>query len=131
MVQKKTLLKVVDNSGASWSKCISILGSGKKKTAFTGDIILVTITKVLDKDKIQKRVVYLGLIVCTVFWSSRLDGSSLKFFSNKVLLFSRQYKFLGSRIYGIFTKGIKQPLGLGKTEYLYLQKILSYSALTI
>ena len=55
-------------------------------------------------------------------YTKRLDGSFVKFFKNKILLLSEQFKFLGTRVYGPIPKEIR----LGQKEVLY-KKIISYT----
>ena len=51
MIQQQTMLKVSDNSGAKIVKCIKVLGGFKRKTAYTGDLIVVVVSKLRDKTK--------------------------------------------------------------------------------
>jgi ribosomal protein L14 len=60
MIIKGSSLKVIDNSGAKWSKCIKIIG--KSLIGKTGDIILVTLSNFINRKKVKKRTIYLGLI---------------------------------------------------------------------
>ena len=49
MIQQQSILKVVDNSGAKTVKCIKVLGGFKRKTAFSSDIIIVSIQTLRNK----------------------------------------------------------------------------------
>ena len=131
MIKVETKLRVADNSGARWAKCIKVIGKGKKTTAFVGNVIMVTLSNFFSKKKVQKRTIYLGLIVTIKYWTSRLDGSFFKFFSNRVLIFNKQYKFLGTRVYGGIAKEIKLQSNKSKQSRKYFQKIISYSSLAI
>lgn len=66
MIQQQTILKVADNSGAKYVKCIKVLGGFKRKTAFLGDLIIVSIQQLRNKSKTTSKVlkgdVYLSLI---------------------------------------------------------------------
>jgi large subunit ribosomal protein L14 len=53
MIQVGTILKVSDKTGVSLVKCIKVLGSSKKKIAYIGDVIIVSVQFVNSK-KIQK-----------------------------------------------------------------------------
>jgi large subunit ribosomal protein L14 len=53
MIQRQTILKIVDNTGARKAMCINILGS-RKKTAGVGDIIVAAINNggvIIDEQK--------------------------------------------------------------------------------
>ena len=69
MIQQQTILKVSDNSGGKIVKCIKVLGGFKRKFAFVGDIVIVSIQQLRNKSKILSKVkkgeVYQGLIIRT------------------------------------------------------------------
>lgn len=122
MIYKETILKNADNSGVIWSKCIKIEGTCNKTIARLGDRVLISIFRTNSKKKVKKKK-YIGLIVAVKMFTKRLDGSYIKFFKNKVLLFSvDKLVFLGTRVYGPVPKEIR----LGKKEILY-RKVISYS----
>lgn len=128
MIIKGSALKVIDNSGAKWSKCIKVIG--KSLIGNTGDLILVTLSNFISRKKVKKRTIYLGLIAGVKFWISRIDGSFFKFFSNKVLLFNRQFKYLGTRVYGAISKEVKTKVN-SHTGNKHFYKIFSYTSLII
>ena len=131
MIQVESQLKIVDNSGARWAKCVSVKKKGKKPSANVGTFILVSLKKFSNRKKVNKRTIYIGLIVGVRYWLSRANGNFIKFFSNRLLLFNKQVKFLGTRIYGIILKEIKiKSLTTGKNKK-YFQKIFSYSSSAI
>ena len=123
MIQVGSYLKVKDNSGACLVKCISIVGKNKK-IAFVGDVVLVSVSKYYIQEKLERRNIYLGAIVGSVYLVSRPDGSSVNFVYNCVLLFSKKFKFVGSRIYGMFIKEVN--IVNFKNKRLFL-KVLSYA----
>jgi large subunit ribosomal protein L14 len=128
MIYLESQLKVVDNSGAKWAKCISIKKNGKHPSATVGMLILVSLKKFSSRKKVNKRIIYVGLIIGVSYWISRLDGSLIKFFSNRLLLFNKQFKFLGTRIYGSILKEIRIKNLTEKKNKKYFQKIFSYSS---
>jgi large subunit ribosomal protein L14 len=131
MIKIKTKLKVIDNSGAKFAKCIKIIGKGKKKTAKIITFILVTLQHFINRKKVQKRIIYLGLIVGIKYWFKRFDGTFLKFFSNRIIIFNKQYKFLGTRVYGVVTKELKKKNFKNKIIRKAFQKIITLSFLII
>ena len=56
MIQSQTILKVSDNSGAKFAKCIKVLGGFKRKFALTGDVIVVSIFKLRNKSRVTSKV---------------------------------------------------------------------------
>ena len=131
MIQAESQLKVVDNSGAKWAKCISVKKKGKYPTGKIGMLILVSLKKFSNRKKVNKRIIYIGLIVGVSYWTDRIDGSFVKFFSNRLLLFNKQFKFLGTRVYGSILKEIRIKSITEKKNKKYFQKIFSYSSSAI
>jgi large subunit ribosomal protein L14 len=129
MIKIGTKLLVVDNSGAKLAKCIKLMG--KQKISVVGNLISVTLSNLKNSKKVKKRIIYLGLIVGTSYWVSRVDGSFIKFFSNRLLVFNKSFKFLGSRVYGGVLKEIRIKSIKDKNYRKLFQKIISYSSLII
>jgi large subunit ribosomal protein L14 len=127
MIRVGSQLKIIDNSGGRWGKCISSNKKGRYPSATIGMLILISLKKFSNRKKVNKRILYIGLIVGISYWISRIDGCFIKFFSNRLLLFNRNLKFLGTRIYGSILKEIKvKSFAVGKNKK-YFQKIFSYS----
>ena len=124
-----TKLKISDNSGAKIAKCIKIIK--KKKYISIGNIILVCLKKFFNRKKVKKRIIYIGLIVSIKYWVFRLDGTFIKFFSNNILLFNKQFKFIGTRIYGLIFKEVKINNLKEKKYKNYFHKIITYSSFMI
>lgn len=112
MIQQQTLLKVADNSGAKYVKCIKVLGGFKRKTAFLGDLIVVSVQKLRNKSKKTSKVfkgdVYKAIILKTRQKVKKKDGSFFFFFENSVSLLNKQNKILASRLIGPLPKKLKK-----------------------
>lgn len=128
MIQTETQLKIIDNSGAKWAKCILVKKKGKKARASIGMLILVVLKKIASRKKVNKRIIYIGLIVSVSYWIHRIDGTLVKFFCNRLLLFNKQFKFLATRIHGSVLKEIKITSLQEKKNRKYFQKVFSYSS---
>jgi large subunit ribosomal protein L14 len=111
MIQQQTILKVADNSGAKTVKCIKVLGGFKRKVAFLGDLIIVSIQHLRNKSrnmsKVNKGEVYKALIVRTKKKISKNDGSFYFFSENAVSLINKQNKPIASRVTGPFPKKLR------------------------
>tara|TARA_B100000989_G_scaffold92196_1_gene66709 strand:- start:135 stop:311 length:177 start_codon:yes stop_codon:yes gene_type:complete len=55
MLYVGSFVKVIDNSGARWVKCLKILGKSYKSRAKIGDLLVVTIKKTMPNKKAKKR----------------------------------------------------------------------------
>lgn len=117
MIQLNSTLKVIDNSGARLARCIKVLNN--TKYAYTGDIIIVAIRKVLPNKKIKLGEVHKGLIVSTTKNQKRINGTYFKFHRNAVVLLTNKGLPQGSRIIGSLSrdlrkKGFKKIVSLAK-----------------
>jgi len=107
MIQRGSFLKVADNSGAKFVKCLKIYGINKK-TAKIGDLILVSVKSIREQRKLNLRIkkgeMCKALIIRTK--SSFILSSSCSFScsDNYVILLNKQFKFLGTRVFGSIPK---------------------------
>ena len=126
MVNLKSKLKIIDNSGGIIGKCIKIIESKKKVKNQIGNLILTTVIKKKKKKKFKKKSIYYGLIIMISQRFKRLDGTFIKFKENRILLLTKNYKFLGSRVYGVNLKEFKLEILKNINKKQKYLKILSY-----
>jgi len=126
MILFKTNIRSADNSGSKIFKCIKILNGHKSRFASVGDLVLVSIKKIWKRKKVEKKEICYVLLTSTKKNIKRCDGTYLKFDKNKGLTLNKQFKFLGTRIYGPIPKEIR----LVKFGLTYKQ-IISKSEATI
>jgi len=111
MIQQQTILKVSDNSGAKTVKCIKVLGGFKKRFAFLGDIIVVSVQDLRNKSKrtskVKKGDICMALIIRTKTKRLKKDGSTFFFTNNAVSLINKQGKPIATRIIGPIPKTLK------------------------
>ena len=111
MVILNTILKVSDNSGAKYARCIKVLGGFKRSHANIGNVIVVSVTKLRNKSKITSKVkkgeVYKALIIRT---KKRIfnKGFIIYFNFNDVCLLNKQGKPIATRIFGPLPKELKK-----------------------
>lgn len=130
LFKESSNFKVADNSGAIKIKCIGLFKGPKKKIAKLNDWILCVVKKYNPKKKLKKKIIYFGLVISIVFNTKRKDGSIIRFAFNRVLLFSKDYKFLGTRVYGPICKEFK--MGIRSLKFKdQIRKIVSYSQYTL
>jgi large subunit ribosomal protein L14 len=102
MIQHKTILKIVDNSGAKTAQCIRVLGGYKKKYGYIGDYVLISIKgiklKLVNKVKIQYKAVFKALVVQTKLINFNNTGLIFKFSKNAVILIDKQNNPLATRV---------------------------------
>ena len=100
MIQMQTILNVADNSGAKKVYCFKVLGGSKRKTAQTGDVIVVSVREALPNGKVKKGDVHKAVIVRTVKEVARPDGSFIRFDDNAAVIIDKNLEPVGTRIFG-------------------------------
>ncbi|KAG4305860.1 hypothetical protein PORY_000770 [Pneumocystis oryctolagi] len=139
MINLKTILSVVDNSGAQLAECINVLKSGKY--AKIGDEIVVVIQKARSSNasvsssnmnKIQRGDIKHALVVRTKKETRRKDGRYIVFDDNACILINKKEP-IGTRILGAVPaelkyKGWSKVISLAQkvTWSEKLQRIHSY-----
>jgi len=112
MIQSQTILKVSDNSGAKFVKCIKVLGGFKRKFALTGDVIVVSIFKLRNKSratsKVKKGELYRAIILNTKNLYSNKFGLKKKFNKNLVCLINKQGKPVSTRVFSLVPRELKK-----------------------
>ncbi len=107
MIQMQTKLLVADNSGAKKVMCIKVLGGSKKRFAYIGDLIKISVKDAIPNGKVKKGEVFNAVVVRTKTGVMRSDGSVLKFDSNAVVLLNNKNEPIGTRIFGPVTRELR------------------------
>ena len=100
MIQVESRLEVADNSGAKEVMCIKVLGGSKRRYAFIGDVIVVSIKDAVPNSRVKKGDVHKAVIVRTRKEHKRKDGSVIRFDTNAVVLIKPDLEPIGTRIFG-------------------------------
>lgn len=112
MIQKQTIVKIIDNSGAKLGKCIKIIGD--KDTATIGDIIIVTILQLRSTtSKIKKGNVYKAIVINTKRTYTKRKGIVQAYSENTIALMNKQKNPIATRIIG------PVPLKIKKTHFQF------------
>ena len=107
MIQMGSILNVADNTGAKKVQCIKVLGGSKKMSAGVAEKIVVSIKEAAVSDKVKAGEVFHAVIVRTKKEIKRKDGCVLRFLDNAVVLLDKQGELIGTRIFGVIPREIK------------------------
>jgi large subunit ribosomal protein L14 len=110
MIQQGSYLEVIDNSGAKKVMCIKIINTGyKQRYARVGSLILISVKSTRSSKilKVKKGDMYKALIVRTKAKSFSKVYNFKQNFENAAVLLNKQYKLLGTRIFGKIPKQLK------------------------
>jgi len=108
MIQMGSKLNVADNTGAKIVECIKVLGGSKKMSAGIGDKIVVSIKKSSVSDKVKEGEVFHAVVVRTRKEKRRKDAVTIRFFDNAVVLLDKQGDLVGTRIFGIIPRELRE-----------------------
>ena len=107
MIQRETVLKVADNSGARKLLVIGVLGGSKVKTGNIGDIVVGTVKQAMPNANIKKGQVVKAVIVRTKSGLRRNDGSYIKFDDNACIIIKDDKSPIGSRVFGPIARELR------------------------
>jgi len=100
LIQTYTRLKVADNSGARMVMCINIPGSGRRRYARVGDVIVCAVKEAQPGGTVADGAVVKAVVVRTVRPVRRADGSQIRFDDNAAVILKEDRSPVGTRIFG-------------------------------
>lgn len=100
MLTMKSILNVADNSGARKASLIGVLNSKGRRWARIGDVVRVNIKEAAPDAAIKKGQLVKGVVVRTTFPIKRIDGTSVRFDSNALVVIDDVGNPRGTRVFG-------------------------------
>ena len=100
MIQRQTLLKCADNTGAKTLMCIQVMGGSVRKFGSIGDVITASVKKADPDGSVKKGDVVKAVIVRTTKEVRRPDGTYIRFDDNAAVLIGTDKSPRGTRIFG-------------------------------
>lgn len=116
MIYHKTLLNVIDNSGAQIAECIKVLRHGPRNFAKVGDEITVVIKEArpirtdlgqTSNNRVKRRDICRAIVVRTKAPFRRPDGSYIRFDDNACVLINKNGDPLGTRVSSVVAKELR------------------------
>ena len=108
MIQKQTLMKVADNTGAKELMCIRVLGGTGRRYANIGDIVVCAVKKAAPGGVVKKGEVVKAVVVRSVKGLRRADGSYIKFDENAAVIIKDDNTPKGTRIFGPVARELRE-----------------------
>lgn len=109
MIQPRSILKVIDNTGAKIIQCIKVLGGTRRRYAQIGDVIVAAVKEAEPRRIVKKHEVVRALVVRQKKNFRRKDGSYIRFDDNAaVILEGKTREPKGGRITGPLPREIKE-----------------------
>jgi len=108
MIQNESRLTVADNSGAKEVLVIRVSGATRRRYAYVGDKILVTLKHALPSGNVKKGTVSKAVVVRTAKEIRRADGSYIRFDDNACVLINATDELRGTRIFGPVARELRE-----------------------
>ena len=100
MVQRQTILKCADNTGAKTMMCIQVKGGSVRRSGSIGDVIVASVKKADPDGSVKKGDVVKAVIVRTKKEIRRADGTYIRFDDNAAVIIGSDKSPKGTRIFG-------------------------------
>lgn len=124
MLQVRSWIKIVDNTGARSVSVFSVGGKNKNRYARVGDIVVGSVKQADPNSGIKKGDKVYALIIRTKKEMRRKDGSYIRFTDNAGVIVSKESgEPKGTRIFGPMPREIREK-AVGEFEDGF-KKILS------
>jgi large subunit ribosomal protein L14 len=109
MIQKESILKIADNTGARELLVIHVLGGSTRRYGRVGDIVVGAVQSATPQGSVKKSEIVKAVIVrCSKEWR-RDDGSHIRFDDNAaVILDTDGQNPKGSRIFGPVARELRE-----------------------
>ena len=101
------MLVVADNTGGKIAMCIRVMGSGNKKYAGVGDVIIVVIKEAAPRGTVKKKTIETAVVVRTRHMIRRKDGSGIRFDDNACVIIQKDGMPKGTRVFGPVAREIR------------------------
>jgi large subunit ribosomal protein L14 len=108
MISTESRLTVADNSGAKEVLCMHVLGGTKRRYAYVGDKIVVTVKSAMPSSQVKKGTVSKAVVVRVKKEIRRKDGSYIRFEDNAAVLLNAQDEPRGTRIFGPVARELRE-----------------------
>jgi len=108
MLQRGSLVEIIDNTGAKEGRCICVLEGFFNKSAKAGSLVVLSIRKLRLIRRVKVGQIFLAVVVKTRAWSSSKDGVFSRFDKNCAVLLSRKKQIFGSKIFGSVSRNLRK-----------------------
>jgi large subunit ribosomal protein L14 len=89
MIQDGTVVKITDNAGGKIGKVFKVLGSSKRRYAYIGDRVVLSVKVAEPRKGVKKKDVLQAVVVRTTNAFRRKDGSYIRFDDNAVVILEK------------------------------------------
>jgi large subunit ribosomal protein L14 len=106
VIQKESVLKVADNSGAKIVQVICLFGGTGVRFAGLGDVVKVAVKKATPGAAVKKGAVVEAVVVRVRKETRRMNGTYVRFDDNAVVVIANNEP-VGTRVFGPIASELK------------------------
>ncbi len=107
MIQPRSIVNIVDNSGGKIGRIFKVLGSTRKRYAEIGEVVVLSVQKAEPRKQVKKKDVLHALVVRQRKPLRRADGSYIRFDENAVVIIDKaKHEPIAGRVFGPIPKEI-------------------------
>ena len=117
MIQVGTNVEIADNTGAKKARVFKVLGGSKRRYAYVGDIVILSVKSAEPRKPVKKKGVHRAVVLRQRTALRRRDGSYIRFDENAVVILDKGQEPKGGRIFGPIPREISE-LGYQKIASL-------------
>lgn len=100
MIQKGTYVSPADSCGVIWVKVFHLYYGFNRKIARTGNFVKVSVKETKPDNWLLKKSKVKGIVVRTKKELSKIDGTTIKFKTNSIILLKKRMNSYGGRLLG-------------------------------
>ncbi len=101
MIQPRSIVNIVDNSGAKIGRIFKVIGASKKRYAEIGEEVVLSVQKAEPRKTVKKKDVLQAVVVRQKKAFRRKDGSYVRFDENAVVILEKGKKDpIAGRVFG-------------------------------
>lgn len=118
MIQPRSIVNIVDNSGAKIGRIFKVLGASKKRYAEIGEKVVLSVQKAEPRKTVKKKDVLQAVVVRQKKAFRRKDGSYIRFDENAVVILEKEKNEpIAGRVFGPIPRELAE-LGFQKIASL-------------
>jgi large subunit ribosomal protein L14 len=109
MIQRRTILKVADNTGAHKLRVIHLYGGSTRRKSYVGDIVRAVVDRADPNGMVKDSQMVFVVIVRVHKEQRRADGSYIRFDDNAGVIINSRDNFdpIGTRVFGPVARELK------------------------
>jgi len=108
MIQKGTYVSPADSCGVIWVKVFHLYYGFNRKVAKTGSFIKSSVKETKPNNWLVKKSKVKGIVIRTQKELKKVDGTTIKFKTNSVILLKKRMNTYGNRLVGPIPSTIRR-----------------------